>query len=78
MMEKISENNMHMSSISSLANREREVFDLIVKGVRTKDISTQLNLKANTISTIKKVVFRKLNVNSNIELFKIAQECNLV
>jgi DNA-binding NarL/FixJ family response regulator len=77
-METILENNIQMTAISSLANREREVFDLIVKGLRTKDISTKLNLKANTISTIKKVVFRKLNVNSNIELFKIAQECNLV
>jgi two-component system invasion response regulator UvrY len=64
--------------LATLANRERQIFDFIVKGRRTKEISDQLNIKANTVSTIKKVIFRKLNVNSNIELYKIAQECSLV
>ena len=64
--------------LAKLANREREVFDLIVSGKRTKEIGDQLNIKANTVSTIKKVIFRKLKVSTNIELFKIAQECELV
>jgi DNA-binding CsgD family transcriptional regulator len=64
--------------LAKLANREREVFDLIVSGKRTKEIGDQLNIKANTVSTIKKVIFRKLKVSTNIELFKIAQECQLV
>jgi DNA-binding CsgD family transcriptional regulator len=64
--------------IAQLANREREVFDCIVAGMRTKEIGDKLNIKANTVSTIKKVIFKKLNVTSNIELFKIAQECQLV
>ena len=64
--------------IAHLANREREVFDCIVVGMRTKEIGDKLNIKANTVSTIKKVIFKKLNVTSNIELFKIAQECQLV
>lgn len=64
--------------LAKLASREREVFDLIVSGKRTKEIGDQLNIKANTVSTIKKVIFRKLKVSTNIELFKIAQECRLV
>ncbi len=64
--------------LAKLASREREVFDLIVSGKRTKEIGDQLNIKANTVSTIKKVIFRKLKVSTNIELFKIAQECQLV
>ena len=64
--------------LTTLASREREVFDLIVSGQRTKEISDQLNIKANTVSTIKKVILRKLKVSTNIELFKIAQECALV
>lgn len=64
--------------IAQLASREREVFDCIVAGMRTKEIGDKLIIKANTVSTIKKVVFKKLNVTSNIELFKIAQECQLV
>ncbi len=64
--------------VTLLATREREVFDCIVAGMRTKEIGDKLNIKANTVSTIKKVILRKLNVTSNIELFKIAQECQLV
>jgi DNA-binding CsgD family transcriptional regulator len=64
--------------IAQLASREREVFDCIVAGMRTKEIGDKLNIKANTVSTIKKMIFKKLNVTSNIELFKIAQECQLV
>jgi DNA-binding NarL/FixJ family response regulator len=64
--------------LASLATREREVFDLFVNGKRTKEIGDMLNIKANTVSTIKKVIFRKLGVATNIELFKIAQECQLV
>ena len=64
--------------IAQLASREREVFDCIVAGMRTKEIGDKFNIKANTVSTIKKVILRKLNVSSNIELFKIAQECQLV
>ena len=64
--------------LAKLASREREVFDLIVSGKRTKEIGDQLNIKANTVSTIKKVIFRKLKVSTNIELFKIAQDCKLV
>ena len=64
--------------IAHLANRESEVVDCSVVGMRTKEIGDKLNIKANTVSTIKKVIFKKLNVTSNIELFKIAQECQLV
>ncbi len=64
--------------IAQLASREREVFDCIVAGMRTKEIGDKFNIKANTVSTIKKVIFRKLNVSSTIELFKIAQDCQLV
>lgn len=64
--------------LESLANRERQIFDFIVKGMRTKEIGDLLNIKPNTVSTIKKVIFRKLKVSTNIELYKIAQECSLV
>ena len=68
----------NLELISSLANRERQIFDFVVKGMRTKEISDTLEIKPNTVSTIKTVIFSKLNVSTNIELYKIAQECNLV
>jgi DNA-binding NarL/FixJ family response regulator len=63
---------------STLAVRELEILHYLLNGYRTKEIANSLGLKMNTVSTIKKVIFRKLNVNSNIELYKIAQECQLV
>lgn len=71
-------NNTQQNTLTCLAAREREIFDFMIKGMRTKDISETLNLKPNTVSTVKKVIFRKLQVNSTIELYKIAQDCHLV
>ncbi len=61
-----------------LSKREREVLDLILKGAQIKDISAQLALKSNTISTFKKSILAKTGVSNNIELFKLAQEYKLV
>ena len=70
-METIKKQNRN---IEVLAKREREVFEFLVKGFRTKDIGEKLNLKANTVSSIKKVIQRKLGAENSIELYKIAQE----
>ncbi len=61
-----------------LSKREREVLELILKGAQVKDISAQLELKSNTISTFKKSILAKTGVSNNIELFKLAQEHKLV
>ena len=52
-----------------LSKREKEVLDLILKGIQIKDISASLDLKSNTISTFKKSILAKTGVNNNIELF---------
>jgi two-component system uhpT operon response regulator UhpA len=61
-----------------LSKREREVLELILKGAQVKDISAQLELKSNTISTFKKSILAKTGVSNNIELFKLAQEHKIV
>lgn len=61
-----------------LSRREREVLNLILQGAQVKDISASLELKSNTISTFKKSILSKTGVRNNIELFKLAQEHNLV
>lgn len=65
-------------TINALATREREVFLYLIEGMRTSDIAKKLDLKPNTISTIKKIIFRKLGIKSSMELYKIAIENNLV
>ncbi len=63
---------------SILSRREREVLDLMLQGAQVKDISASLELKSNTISTFKKNILSKTGVTNNIELFKLAQEHNIV
>jgi DNA-binding NarL/FixJ family response regulator len=62
----------------TLAAREREVFDCLIQGLKTSEIAKKLELKPNTISTIKKVIFRKLDIHSSMELYKIAMQNHLV
>ena len=61
-----------------LTKREREVLILMLQGAQVKDISASLELKSNTISTFKKSILSKTGVSNNIELFKLAQEHNIV
>ena len=63
---------------SVLSKREKEVLDLMLQGAQVKDISASLELKSNTISTFKKSILSKTGVSNNIELFKLAQEHNIV
>ncbi len=62
--------------IVSLATRELEVYQLLAKGMKTSEIAKALSLKANTISTIKKVIFKKLGIISIFELYKLSENAN--
>jgi DNA-binding NarL/FixJ family response regulator len=62
----------NVNNIKPLAQREKEVFDCLVKGMKTSEIATKFDLKPNTISTIKKTIYRKLNLNNPYDLFQYA------
>jgi DNA-binding NarL/FixJ family response regulator len=66
-------NNTNNHPIVSLATRELEVYHMLAKGMKTSEIAKALSLKANTISTIKKVIFKKLGISSIFELYKLAE-----
>ena len=57
--------------ISILSPREKEVALLIAEGVKNNDIAKKLSIKSNTVSTIKKNIFVKLNIESVVGLYKI-------
>lgn len=59
--------------IVSLAKRELEVYHMLAKGMKTSEIGKALYLKANTISTIKKIIFKKLKIVSIFELYKFSE-----
>jgi DNA-binding NarL/FixJ family response regulator len=57
---------------STLGIRELEVLHYLLNGYRTKEISTMLGLKMNTISTIKSVIFEKVKAESFPHLLQLA------
>ena len=72
------ENLTITSPFAILTKREKEVLILMLQGAQVKEISASMELKSNTISTFKKNILSKTGVSNNIELFKLAQEHNIV
>ncbi|KIX22863.1 hypothetical protein SY27_03350 [Flavobacterium sp. 316] len=63
-----------LNPLEGLSDREMEVAILLVKGYGNLEISYMLNIKQNTISTLKNRIFQKLEINnlpSLIELFNL-------
>lgn len=60
--------------ISSLTDREFEIFQLIGNGHKTRDIAKSLNLSVKTIETYKLRIKEKINISSSPELTKFAIE----
>lgn len=54
-----------------LSMREQEVVDLILKGRSYKMVADDLNISINTVRTYIKSIYKKLKVNSNVELANI-------
>ncbi|MEN9381561.1 MAG: Response regulator UvrY [Bacteroidota bacterium] len=65
-------NTITTNLFSKLSDRESEIAHLILEGMKTNDIASQLNVKSNTISTLKKRLFEKVGVESSIQLYKLA------
>jgi DNA-binding NarL/FixJ family response regulator len=63
--------------LASLSPREMEVFQLLVKGMRAKDIAELLRISPKTVDTYRATLMRKLNVHDIVGLVKFAIERNL-
>ena len=57
-----------------LSNRETEVCNLLLTGNTTTKIAQVLNIKCNTVSTIKKSIFYKTKATNIIELYEIYKQ----
>ena len=60
--------------IDNLSRREIQVLMMIAQGTRTQKISDLLNLSPKTISTYRKRLYEKLEVNSDIEMLHLAMK----
>lgn len=62
---------------SSLAPRELEVLHYVLRGTGTKEIADTLNLKMNTVSTMKTRIYEKTNATNIKELLELASLYNV-
>jgi DNA-binding NarL/FixJ family response regulator len=61
-----------------LTDREFEVFSDIVRGASLTDIAAKLSLSIKTVSTHKSNILAKMNLASNVDLFRYAIENDLL
>jgi DNA-binding NarL/FixJ family response regulator len=60
--------------LSQLTERELQVANLYANGLGNLEIANQLDIKQNTVSTMKKRIFEKLQVENLIELVNLLKE----
>jgi DNA-binding NarL/FixJ family response regulator len=58
--------------LERLTVREREVFDLLVRGSSNDEIATQLSISRRTVETHRQNLMRKLNARSMVDLVRLA------
>jgi len=54
----------------SLSPREKEIAMYLSEGLSTNMIASKIGIKSNTVSTYKKNLFFKLEVDTTIDLYK--------
>ncbi len=67
-----------LERISTLTDREREVFDLLAAGLDRSAIAERLFISTGTVRSHLQRVFRKLDVHSHAEAVALAARCQLI
>jgi DNA-binding NarL/FixJ family response regulator len=65
-------------ALGALSAREREVFDLLVRGFANADVSRQLCISIKTVETHRARIMRKLDVHNIGELIRLAARQGLL
>jgi len=66
------------SNVVKLTMREKEIVQLVVKGMTTQEIAEKLFLSINTIETHRRNIYRKLNIRNLPELVNFAHSYDLM
>ena len=64
--------------LHALTQREREIFDLAVRGLSNQDIASQLCISKRTVETHRGRIMRKLHVHSATDLVRLAARNGLL
>ncbi|MGH1516474.1 response regulator transcription factor [Chryseobacterium sp. JK1] len=62
-----------ISPLSTLTKREMEIAELYAEGYGNLEIANSLDIKQNTVSTIKKNIFEKLKIENLVELVDLVK-----
>jgi two-component system response regulator NreC len=77
-MEELEKKYLTEDPIDTLSRREREVFILLARGNRIKEIADTLFISPKTVETHKYHIMEKLDASSMVDLTKIAIRKNLI
>jgi len=80
MMERMIFNRREKSDnpISSLSDRELQVFTKFAQGKEIREIADELGLSPSTVGTYKRRIFEKLNIGNMAELFRLAMRHGII
>ncbi|MCT2409337.1 response regulator transcription factor [Chryseobacterium antibioticum] len=62
-----------INPLSRLSNRELQIAEMYAEGLGNLEIANHLDIKQNTVSTIKKNIFDKLKIENLVELIDIVK-----
>ena len=60
-----------------LSYREKQVLELLLKGLSVSQIALKYTLKCNTISTVKKNILTKFNVKNIVQLIYLLEDIGI-
>lgn len=60
-----------INPLSSLTERELQIAEMYAEGLGNLEIAGQLDVKQNTVSTIKRRIFDKLRIDNLVELIEL-------
>ncbi|PIF45544.1 DNA-binding NarL/FixJ family response regulator [Chryseobacterium sp. 52] len=63
--------NKKSNPAEKLSSREYEIFKMLASGNGNLEIGNKLEIQMSTVSTYKKRIFKKLNINNIAELIKV-------
>jgi len=64
--------------VGMLSSREREVFDLLVRGFTNEEVASHLGITRRTVETHRSRILKKLKVHSAVELIRLAARHGLL
>ena len=67
-------NDEKIEKLNLLSNRELDVLNAMIHGMGNKEIVSSLNIKESTVSTLRRRILEKLNLENNVDVINFFTE----